>query len=432
MKKRSAWLVLPLAATMTLAACSKSKSTDTTVAADTTAATADTTAAAAADTTAAAAADTTAAAAADTTAAAAAETTAAGATAAAGTPAALKGVCPDNVVIQLDWQPEAEHGAMYQMVGANPKWDLDKKKVSGPLMDQGGDTGVTVEIRTGGPAIAFEAPTSTAFKDPSITMFYVGTDEQVNLSGGEFASKAVVAPLNKNPQIIMWNPEKYPTVTAIKELPKTAKVRVFGPGAYLSFLVADGQITKDQIDGSYKGNPSAWVADNGTEAQQGFGSAEPFIYKNEVKEWGKDVKYQYIADAGWDPYAAALAVRAADFDKMSPCLKLLVPVIQRAQRDYIKSPDAANALIIEAVKQYNTGWVYSEGVAKYSVETQLKDNLVANSPDGTLGSFDTARIDAFIAKATPVYAAEGGKVKAGVASADLVTNEFIDPSVKLG
>ncbi len=418
--KRTAWLALSVAAAVTLGACgSDSDSADTTVAPETVAETvAPETTAAAVETTPAA----------TETTAAATETTAAAA--AAGTPAALGGVCPETVVIQLDWQPEAEHGAMYQLVGDNPTWDVDKKKVSGPLVDMGQPTGVNVEIRTGGPAIAFESVVSTMYKDPSITLGYIATDEQIATSG-EFPTKSFVAPLAKNPQIIMWDPEKYPEANAIRDLPKDVKVRVFGPAAYLSFLVADGQITKDQIDGSYKGNPAAWVADNGTAAQQGFGSAEPYIYKNEVAEWGKDVKYQYISDAGWDAYAATIGTRAADVEKLTPCLKLLVPVIQRAQRDYIKDPAETNALILEAVAKYNTGWVYSEGVAAYSVETMLKDQLVANSPDGTLGSFDIARVDAFIAKATPIYTAEGGKVKEGLTAADIVTNEFIDPSVSL-
>jgi hypothetical protein len=418
--KRQAFLAMSVVSVLTLAACS-SDSKDTTAAteapaAETTAAPAETAAATEAP-------------AAETTAAMAPETTAAPAAAAAA-PAALKGVCPDPVVFQLDWQPEAEHGSMYHMVGDSPTFDTDAKKVSGPLVDMGQPTGVNVEIRTGGPAIAFETVISTMYKDPSITLGYVSTDDQIN-SSLNFPIKSVLAPLNKNPQIVMWDPEKYPDVKAIKDLPKDVKVRVFGPAAYLSFLTADGQISKDQIDGSYKGNPSAWVADNGKSAQQGFGSAEPYIYQNEVKEWGKPVAYQYISDAGWNGYASAIGLRAADFDKLAPCLKLLVPVIQRAQRDYIKDPVKTNALIIDAVAKYNTGWVYTEGVAKYSVETQLKDQLVANSPDGTLGSFDIPRVEAFIAKATPVYTAEGSKLKEGLTAADLVTNEFVDPSVKL-
>ena len=53
-------------------------------------------------------------------------------------------------------------------------------------------------------------------------------------------------------------------------------------------------------------------------AQQGFASAEPFIYKNEVKEWGKDVAFQLVHDAGWQPYSGPLAIRTADLDKLKP------------------------------------------------------------------------------------------------------------------
>lgn len=417
--KKSALLVLPLVGALFLAACGSdaAKTTDTTLAAEeapTTEAVVETTPV---ETVAAV----------ETTVAAAAETTVA-ATAAAG--ASLKGICPDTIVIQTDWNPEAEHGAIYQMVGANPTLDTDKKRVTGSLMDGATDTGVKIEIRIGGPAIAFEAVTSTMYKDQSILLGYVANDDAVN-SYAQFPTKAIVAPLNKNPQIIMWDPEKYPDVKVIADLPKDTKIRVFGPGAYLSYLVGAGLINQDQIDGSYKGEPSAWVADNGKSAQQGFASAEPFFYEKELKEWGKPVAYQLIHDAGWDAYAAPLAVRSADFDANKECFKAFVPVVQRATRDYVASPEKTNALIIDLVTKYNTGWVYTASQATASVEYQLKDALVANSPDGTLGSFDIARVDGFIKKALPLYEKEGTEVKADLTAADIVTNEFIDPSIKL-
>lgn len=417
--KKSALLVLPLVGALFLAACGSdaAKTTDTTLAAEeapTTEAVVETTPV---ETVAAV----------ETTVAAAAETTVA-ATAAAG--ASLKGICPDTIVIQTDWNPEAEHGAIYQMVGANPTLDTDKKRVTGSLMDGATDTGVKIEIRIGGPAIAFEAVTSTMYKDQSILLGYVANDDAVN-SYAQFPTKAIVAPLNKNPQIIMWDPEKYPDVKVIADLPKATKIRVFGPGAYLSYLVGAGLINQDQIDGSYKGEPSAWVADNGKSAQQGFASAEPFFYEKELKEWGKPVAYQLIHDAGWDAYAAPLAVRSADFDANKECFKAFVPVVQRATRDYVASPEKTNALIIDLVTKYNTGWVYTASQATASVEYQLKDALVANSPDGTLGSFDIARVDGFIKKALPLYEKEGTEVKADLTAADIVTNEFIDPSIKL-
>ena len=44
--------------------------------------------------------------------------------------------------MQQDWQPEAEHGAMYAVVGPGFTIDADKKSVTGPLVAQGVDTGV--------------------------------------------------------------------------------------------------------------------------------------------------------------------------------------------------------------------------------------------------------------------------------------------------
>jgi hypothetical protein len=343
----------------------------------------------------------------------------------------LKGTCPDTIVIQTDWNPEAEHGALYQMVGANPKVDTNKKTVTGPLMASGKDTGVQIQVRVGGPAIGFQQPTAQLYADKDILLAYIATDEAVQNSA-EQPTKAIVTPLDINPQIIMWDPATYPDVQKIADLKaKGAKIRYFEGGAYMEYLVGAGIVDKSQLDASYDGAPAVFVSQQGKIAQQGFASAEPYIYKNEVKEWAKDVKFQLIHDTGWQPYAAALGVRSADFDKNKACFAKFVPIVQQAQVDYIKSPDAANTLMLNLVQQYDTGWVYSAGVAKYSVEQQLKLGLVGNGPDQTLGNFDTQRVDDFIAKATPIFTAGGKKVKDGLKSSDLVTNEFIDPSIHL-
>jgi hypothetical protein len=60
------------------------------------------------------------------------------------------------------------------------------------------------------------------------------------------------------------------------------------------------------------------------------------------------------------------------------------------------------------------------------------DKLVANSPDGTLGSFDLDRVTKFIETATPVYSATGAVLKEGLTPADIVTNKYIDSSITLG
>ncbi len=357
-------------------------------------------------------------------------TTAAGG-AAAGGGVSLADVCPETIVIQTDWNPEAEHGALYQMVGANPEIDTNKKIVTGPLMAGGADTGVKIEIRVGGPAIGFQQPTAQMYADKSIMLAYVSTDEAIQ-NAVDQPTVAVVAPLEINPQILMWDPKTYPEAKKIADLKaKGVKIRYFEGGAYMEYLVGSGIVDKSQLDGSYDGTPAVFVSQEGKIAQQGFASAEPYIYKNEVKEWGKEVAFELIHDTGWQTYAAPLATRKADLEKNSPCFEKLVPVVQQAQVDYIKNPDAANKLILELVEKYDTGWVYSEGVAKFSVEQQLKLGLVGNGPDDTLGNFDEARITKLIGQANPIFKAGGKKVKDDLKPADLMTNEFIDPSIKL-
>lgn len=347
----------------------------------------------------------------------------------------LSGVCPANIVIQTDWNPEAEHGHLYQLLGTDYTVNADQKSVSGPLLASGKPTGVNVEIRSGGPAIGFQTVTSQMYSDTSITLGYVSTDEAIQLSD-KFPTVAVFAPLDETPQMIMWDPATYPSVTDIKSLGTALKanggvVRYFGGAAYMEYLMSSGQLDKSVVDGSYDGTPANFVAAGGKDAQQGFGSAEPYLYQNEVKDWAKPVKYDYISNAGWDIYSSAVSVRAADLTTLTPCLTKLVPVLQQAEVDYFANPAATNKLILDLVTQFNNGWVYSQGEADYSVKTMLTDKLVSNGTDSTLGNFDDTRMTDFVKLATPVFAGMGSAPKAGLMASDIYTNKFIDPSIGL-
>jgi hypothetical protein len=39
----------------------------------------------------------------------------------------LSGVCPANVVIQTDWNPEADHGHIYQLLGTARSWRTGRR-----------------------------------------------------------------------------------------------------------------------------------------------------------------------------------------------------------------------------------------------------------------------------------------------------------------
>ena len=167
--------------------------------------------------------------------------------------------------------------------------------------------------------------------------------------------------------------------------------------------------------------------------QQGFASAEPYIYKNEVPEWGKDVKYQLVNDAGFPKYAAMVSVRPDNVTAYADCLTALVPAMQQAEIDYYDGTtlDATNALILDLVDQYDTGWVYSQGVADYSVKTQLADGIISNGPDATLGNFDDARVAELFDIVSPIFDKQDITIADGLAPTDLYTNKFVDMSLGL-
>ena len=343
----------------------------------------------------------------------------------------LAGICPDTVTLQTDWNPESEHGFLYNLVGEGYEVDASGLLVTGALVSKGQDTGVKVQVRAGGPAVGFSSPTSLMYQDPEIFLGFVSTDSAVQDSG-EFPTMTVVAPFNINPQIIMWDPATYPDVNSIADLKATgAKVRYFGGAAYMEYFTANGILDAKQVDGNYDGTPANFVADGGEAAQQGFATSEPYYYENVLTDWAKPVSYQTVHDAGWTAYAQSLGGLPATIEANRDCLTLLVPMIQQSQVDYVTDPSRANALILDLVSQYNNGWLYDAGQAAAAVELGLANNLIANSPDGTLGSFDLDRVEEFIAIAVPTYEKIGAKMKEGITAADIVTNEFIDPTIAL-
>ena len=70
-------------------------------------------------------------------------------------------------------------------------------------------------------------------------------------------------------------------------------------------------------------------------------------------------------------------------------------------------------------------------MADYAVQTMINDGLIANGTDGVLGSFDADRVNNLIDIGRPVYAALGQEPPAGLTADDVVTNEFLDPSISL-
>ena len=207
-------------------------------------------------------------------------------------------------------------------------------------------------------------------------------------------------------------------------------VRVFPGGYYIDYFVSTGVLSADQIDSTYDGAPDVFVGAGGTIAQQGFASAEPYIYENEIAAWGKPVAFELINDAGYPKYPAVVSVKPETITEYADCLTALVPVLQQAAVDYYADPVETNALILDAVEAYNSFWVYSAETAEFSVAAQLELGLAGNGHDDIVGNIDPERLQSLIDIATEMYGADEEKGIVTDLTADVIFDDsFIDPSI---
>ena len=200
---------------------------------------------------------------------------------------------------------------------------------------------------------------------------------------------------------------------------------------YMQYLIGTGILRASQVDGSYDGSPSRFVASRGQVVVQGYATNEPYIYEHEVRAWGRKVAYALVQDTNYPNYADVLAIRPADRLRLDRCLKRLVPIIQQAQVDFLTHPEAALRRIVAIVDAYHPGFTYSRGNAEYAVH-QLRDlGLVGNGSDGTLGDLEPGRLLRMIKIVAPIAATQKKKLKPGLSPTDLATNDYIDRSIGL-
>jgi hypothetical protein len=347
-------------------------------------------------------------------------------------PFQLAGVCPNPIVIQTDWLPEAEYGATYNLVGAGYKVNKERNLVRGPLVVEGRPTGVDVEVRSGGPAIEFATIASVMYEDPSITLGYMNTEQAAQFQAKE-PTISVIAPMDISPGVIMWDPATHPDWNTMVDIGQTdSPVLVTKDDIFPEYLVGSGILRESQLKPEYDGSPTKFIESGGEIAQGGFATAEPYIYQHDLPDWGKPIAFQLIHDTGFEAYTQTLAVRAADKDKLAPCLRKLVPLVQRSIVDFIQKPERTNALIVNLATAYQVDfWNYGPKLAEFSASQQRRLGIVGNGPDQTIGNFDMARVGSVLEIVRPILAGRRQPLKAGLRAEDLATNEFIDPRIGL-
>lgn len=331
--------------------------------------------------------------------------------------------CPNPLVIQTDWFPEPEHGALYNLTAGQGSVDAESGRFSGPLA---ADPSITLEVRAGGPYIGGQTTVSLMATDEDIFLGYVNTDEAIKFYD-KVPTLAVVAPLDVNPQMVMFDPETYPISDWSEVKATEAVIQVFVADTFTEFLVGKGLIDEAQLDASYDGSPTRFVGAGGAVMQQGFVTQEPYNYEHIFEQWGKPVESLLIHDAGFEIYQGAIAIRENRHDeKAASCLSAFVPVFQQSIVDFQDDPTATNAAIRQAVTDLDSFWTLSEGGVANSVALMDSLNIVSNGPNDTIGDFDMDRVNAMIkliGEETEIPVPEG------LTAEDLVTNEYIDTSI---
>ena len=340
----------------------------------------------------------------------------------------LADVCPSPLVVQTDWFPESEHGALYELIGEGYEIDKNNGIVRGPMVLGGTDLGVEWEVRAGGPFLGASSVSEHMALDSSIHLGYGSTDQQVN-HWDVTQLVSVVAPLEKNPQMVMWDLDTYPDVTGIRDIGERGIiVQVFGGGTFPDVFIAQGIWDEDKVDKSYTGSPARFITD-GDIAQQGFASAEPYQYEFVHTDYGKAVGFELLHDAGFEIYSQTIGVRNGQIEDLRPCLERLVPIIQQASVNFDASPERANAIIVDTVTTYDTWWTYSPELAAFSVQAQRDYGLVGDGPDSTAGNMEGSRFEKTL---NDMRAAGMEGIDADLTYDQLFTNEFIDPNISFG
>jgi hypothetical protein len=339
------------------------------------------------------------------------------------------GPCPETIVIHTNEMPTSDVGFLYQLLSTDYSIDPVSQSISAPISSN--DTQLStsrVEIRHGGQVTNFEQVPSIMHSDNSVLLGLVDTDEAIALASS-YPTQALFAPFHISPDIIYWNPDLYPTAKDIADH-NSWDIRVmYADGAYfMRHLLTTEQLKPPQPVNTFDGTPIPFIASGGLFLQQGLSTVDPYAYRHIYRDWMKDIAYQYIHEAGWQPYAISVSATPANIARYDSCLKVLIPALQQALKDFLTDPEPAIARIVDAARQFNTSWNYSPEQARTAVDIILTDGLAHNGIDNILGSFDLQRASDFLAtfrRAFPNISLND------VTAEQFVTNEFLDTTISL-
>jgi hypothetical protein len=348
----------------------------------------------------------------------------------------LRDVCPNPLVIQADWLAQAEHGALYQLIGAGG--EMSRGRYGGPL----GSTGIDLVILQGGAGIGL------GDGETSYSALYMGNSrarlrphlalhdlDNAIIFSSRFPAIGVVALLDRSPIGLFWDRATYPqgfhSLADLQAFARGGQGKIYVSTTRRTFarFLVDNGVAKSAFAEGYRGDGELFVLNNGRWLNQGSATNEVLQFSR-GRKWARPIDHITLGQMGYDIYPSMVSVAANRLRELSPCLTRLVPLLQRAQIDYLGAPAEVNDLIF----RYNQAglaapfWKTPRALLDEAVAVQRQRGFAGNGPNATLGDFDMARVDAIVALLRPRLDI---RAKPNVAAGDIVTNRFIDPAIGL-
>jgi len=284
----------------------------------------------------------------------------------------------DQVVLLLNWYPEAEHGGFYaaNVHGIYKEFNLE------------------VEIRPGG---------KTTVVPQELTLgrieFGVANADDVVLAREQSAPLiALMAPLQIGPRCIMVREDS--GISTFEGL-ENITLQIDPSRPYVPFMKSKGFLSKDVKTVPYFGSVAQLVADPRT-AQQAYSFSEPLM----AEQAGVKVKTLMMSDIGYNPYASLLITSEQYLAKNEDIAKRMVLASIEGWKKYLEEPEQTNAYILLQNQQGMTAEALTYGVEN------LKPLCVPEGfPEASIGKMDSARWTTLVEQLKSLQMIEG-KVKA--------------------
>ena len=303
----------------------------------------------------------------------------------------------DKVSYQTNWRAQAEHGGFY-LAREN---GIYKKH------------GIDADIRMGGP----QQNPSQLLLGGRVDMIMSNSFEGINYAKEGLPFLVIAAIFQKDPQVIISHPnvghDKFEDLKGAPIL-----IGAGGRTSYWPFLKARFGFTDEQAR-PYTFNMAPFLADKNL-IQQGFLSSEPYPITQAL---GRPPSVLLIADAGYTPYQATIAISRKMVEQKKDLVQRFVDATLEGWAQYLKGGpaiEAANALI----KQNNPD--QTDDRLAYAIKV-LNERGIAMSGDalkGGIGAMSAERWQSFYDSMVAV-----GVLPPGLDVARTHTLEFVNKGI---